>query len=831
VSRTTTLAEQWSVAVGPWNLDADSGGIVTHTVHPGPISQLPSAIGAHKLSPEHATALATTGLSADVVAARGYWTADAANHDELRSLGHSPSIILHGPALMLPVHDVYGGSPFTMARPNIPRLDSRGRPRKYETPRGVHLRLDVPPTVRSALRDPEVRLWVTEGQKKADTIVAAGANCALALLGVWAWKGHALPDWESVTLRDRTVYLAFDSDSATNPKVTQALRRLRAFLMARGSHVRIVPLEPQPDGSKVGIDDALMGGATLDQLAAASTAHMRSALAREDRRPDLDVGSLDLSVSVAAFGHLARAGIFRSGGALVRVATEDGTSVVRQLPTVDLRALLHRVVRCVRLSKAQGMIPCQPPRDLAEDLAHAPDPPVPHLRRVATGPTFAGDGRLLERAGYDATSGILVTLNWAPKPVPATITIEDVREARRLWDAEAFVDFPFASHADHTAAMALALTPLARDLIEGPTPAFGVEASIRGSGKGKLVTAALTPSMGPRGWTVATLPPEDDELRKAITAYLAEGRAGVLFDNITHPVRSGVLAKALTDMIWDDRLLGHSASVRLPVRCTWVLTGNNPSYSEEIGRRVVPVRLVPQTDRPEARRNFHHQELESWVGEHRADLLWGLAVFVRAWQAAARPLPSCPVLGSYEAWTRVVGGILQVAGYAGFLANREGLLAASDPETANWKAFLAAWWEQHGSRLISISDMVPMAKANGVRVGGNTDFAQATSLGLALGSRRDRFFGPYQVQQGTGRARRQWFLQEAVTPGATYDTSPLDNPGMRRARAEESAGIDVSQVARGVTDHPERSVEVAWELVDTAERTMERDAIQSEGGE
>ncbi len=107
--------------------------------------------------------------------------------------------------------------------------------------------LDVPPAARAWLGDPARPLVVTEGARKADAAVTAGM-CCLAVLGVWNWRGRnehggvtALPDWEAVALKRRTVYLAFDSDAMTKPEVFDALK-LRAFLAGRGADVRVIYL-------------------------------------------------------------------------------------------------------------------------------------------------------------------------------------------------------------------------------------------------------------------------------------------------------------------------------------------------------------------------------------------------------------------------------------------------------------------------------------------------------------------------------------------------------------------------------------------------------------
>jgi len=91
--------------------------------------------------------------------------------------------------------------PLHVYRPDAPRsFDEKGKGRlpdgtypqrvaKYEAPQGAAMRLDCPPTCRSSLRDPSVPLWITESQKKADALASHGF-CALALLGVWNWRGR-----------------------------------------------------------------------------------------------------------------------------------------------------------------------------------------------------------------------------------------------------------------------------------------------------------------------------------------------------------------------------------------------------------------------------------------------------------------------------------------------------------------------------------------------------------------------------------------------------------------------------------------------------------------
>jgi uncharacterized protein (DUF927 family) len=223
------------------------------------------------LLPHHAELIARSGISDEVAAARGYYS--ASEHHEIKILGFANRQIML-PALVVPIYDVNGRLTLHQVRPDSPRVDKGGRPIKYETQAKHRLCLDVPPTIRRRLTDPAEPLWITEGARKADAAVSAGL-CCIALLGVWGWRGTngdggrtALPCWEAIALNGRDVFVCFDSDVTTKREVESALDRLRAFLERRGGRVHVVRLRAAEDGSKVGLDDYLAAGHTVDELRA-----------------------------------------------------------------------------------------------------------------------------------------------------------------------------------------------------------------------------------------------------------------------------------------------------------------------------------------------------------------------------------------------------------------------------------------------------------------------------------------------------------------------------------------------------------------------------------
>jgi hypothetical protein len=211
-----------------------------------------------------------SGIDPEVIAERGARSIE--NPAELVRAGFG-SQQRRVPGLLLPVWSPDGSNGLYQYRPDSPRTDARGRAVKYETPLSAGLRLDCPPRCRPALADPTVTLWVTEGIKKADALASRGL-CALALLGVWNFKGRndlggvtLLADWDYVALKGRDVRLTFDSDAATVPEVRKALERLTEHLRRKGAVVTVVALPVGPGGAKIGVDDYLVGH-SVDELQA-----------------------------------------------------------------------------------------------------------------------------------------------------------------------------------------------------------------------------------------------------------------------------------------------------------------------------------------------------------------------------------------------------------------------------------------------------------------------------------------------------------------------------------------------------------------------------------
>lgn len=228
-----------------------------------------------------------------------------------------------------------------------------------------------------------------------------------------------------------------------------------------------------------------------------------------------------------------------------------------------------------------------------------------------------------------------------------------------------------------------------------------------GTGKG-LLADCLIRIFNPIGGSLIVAGRDEEEWRKRITASLISGISHILIDNVKQPVVSGSLAAALTAPLWTDRILGQSKMVTVPNRQTWVATGNNISADGELARRFCWIRLDSNHERPWQRKDFKHPDLRKWVQDHRGELITAALVLVRNWFDEGCPEGALSI-GSFESWSRVIGGILGACGIEGFMDNTTDSYVAIDSETALWSEFVKTWWDWHGDKRVAVKDLFPIA--------------------------------------------------------------------------------------------------------------------------
>jgi hypothetical protein len=382
--------------------------------------------------------------------------------------------------------------------------------------------------------------------------------------------------------------------------------------------------------------------------------------------------------------------LFQRGTAPVRIATDDqGRPVIRELPEAVLDDHLDRAADFYRSTNKQGAVRADLSKRYVQRIMETIE--LPPLDSIVEVPVLREDGSVLDEAGYDAQSRLYYQPNedLNVPPIPREPTREQIQEAKRtLWHP--LQDFPFVNQPSKANALGLMLTPIIRPQLAGQNVPLGiVDATRQGTGKTLYVNvAAITAT----GRTAATMnaPDGDEEWRKQITAQLLQGATMIVVDNVRGRLQSAPLEQALTTSLWQDRVLGKSQQVELPQRATWVATGNNVQPKGDMTRRVYPIRMDAKMERPWTGRDFKIDNLQEWTRQHRGELVAALLTLARGWVAAGRPEPDVELLGSFEEWTRTVGGILQHAGVEGFLGNLETLYEQVGEETAEWSGFLEA---------------------------------------------------------------------------------------------------------------------------------------------
>ncbi len=469
--------------------------------------------------------------------------------------------------------------------------------------------------------------------------------------------------------------------------------------------------------------------------------------------------------------------LFHRAGGIARIdfvqqAHDGAVPRVQQFDPDALRGELTNVADWFTLKHGkQGdyIAPDLPPLAIARDLLAQPALDLPPLHGVITCPTFAADGSLIFENGYHPASGLWHhrTLTDLP-PIPEAPSRAVIAEARTLL-LDILADFPFVDDAGRANAMALLLLPFVRPLIAGPTPLHAVDAPSPATGKDLLVKAALLPALG-REIGATTTAKDPDEWRKKITAALVSDCPAILWGNVAHRLDSEHLAAVLTDTLWRDRQLGHTRELLLPNRAVWTATGNNLAFSRELTRRVVWIRLDARMETPEQRSNFRHPDLLRHVRDHRAALVHAALILVRAWLAAGRP-GGRQTMGSFENYVRIMGGILEVAGISGFLANADELRTRADGESTEWRAFVQAWWEQWKESWVGVSDLAKLLWTEDGRrsdlllgiITSERERGAVTQLGKRLSAKRECVIGGLRITVST-QLDKSGRLQYRVTP-------------------------------------------------------------------
>jgi hypothetical protein len=492
-------------------------------------------------------------------------------------------------------------------------------------------------------------------------------------------------------------------------------------------------------------------------------------------------------------------GLFQRGHILVMlawnyrrpkaVAAQPDIPTIIPVPKARLREESTRYGAWECTDEEGEDVPCAPRECIIDQVFDRKEyDTIRQLTGVVEAPVFRPDGSILERDGYDGETGLLHVKTLAVTPIPVRPSKADALAARDdLYDIIKDFHFVEESRCAHMAAwLAALLTPFARPAISGPVPGFLFDGSMKGTGKTMLADIISVLVTG-RPNARITLPSDEDEVRKLITAMVMAGGPLVLFDDFNLPaLKSPSLDAVLTGTTWKGRILGLSKMTDdLPLLMTWIIAGNNITVEDQMARRVVPCRLESKTPEPEKRNDFHIDgDLLDYVKKNRARLVRAALIILRAYWANKPTLPSLTRFGSYDSWSQTVRSAVYWITEMDPVETRSGLEIATPDVEAGLQLLLELRHLPGATTLgITAQNILQMASDWSisrpelqhalVAIGPKGELPTAKELGEKLTRIRDRL---YRTGDGTVKLvgsydkhakRQQWIVAMNTSPQVT----------------------------------------------------------------
>jgi hypothetical protein len=205
--------------------------------------------------------------------------------------------------------------------------------------------------------------------------------------------------------------------------------------------------------------------------------------------------------------------------------------------------------------------------------------------------------------------------------------------------------------------IALALTIVERVLLP-ERPAFFVTAGKRGGGKTTALMMVILAVTGKKP-AAAAWSFNEEERRKALVAYLSEGLAAMVFDNVPlgTTISCPTVEKILTAETYSDRVLGQSSTMSVQAFTVLTFTGNNIGPKGDLASRSLTARL--DVDRPDPEnRPFRHADPVAYTIENRGKILRALYTILRGNRQLQEP--QAPKT-RFKAWWHLVGSALEHA--------------------------------------------------------------------------------------------------------------------------------------------------------------------------
>jgi hypothetical protein len=486
-------------------------------------------------------------------------------------------------------------------------------------------------------------------------------------------------------------------------------------------------------------------------------------------------GQLSEIVDRAEAALVANTEIYQRSGTLVRAIKLDGAvrhtadnAIRREAGAIVLAPvreawLLEQMGRRIDWFKPNAQRTRADPEAIyARTLLQRGQWSFPVLRGVVPAPTLARDGRIIERAGYDVESGLLIDIAPDTFPsVPEYPTREQALAALHRLSAP-LRGFPFQDDAAKSVALSALLTALVRRSLR-TAPLHGFDAPVAGTGKSLLaeMPGLLALGMKPASMSQGKTEEEDE---KRLSTVLFAGDPIMLIDNCERAISGDFFCSMLTQEMVQARILGLSERRLLACAVLMLATGNNLTLAGDAARRAVVSTLDAQVERPDTR--IFDFDCHAELLAARSELVVAGLTILRAYHIAGRPEELTP-MGSFDDWSWIRGALVWL-GCADPAATRSAILD-NDPRKDELIGVMNLWEKTFGSTPTAVADIVPgeppipaehsALHARLIEVACRGGKWSGKSVGWWLRRHKDRIVGGKCFRQGDKTDKgQQWSL-------------------------------------------------------------------------
>ena len=389
---------------------------------------------------------------------------------------------------------------------------------------------------------------------------------------------------------------------------------------------------------------------------------------------------------------------------------------------------------------------------------------LPRIKNIYTVPIpILSNGKIiLPKIGYDDD-----LKSWLSEDSPKIKDDMSIEEAKKIIDFM-LSEFCFKKEQDKINAIAALLTPLCRGLFERRTcrtPIILYSANTPRAGKDYLagLSGLIYEGVSNEDQPISNgQGSNEEELRKKITSIFMSGRRRYHSSNNKGYLNSAVLEALATKEYYSDRILGTNKNVIYPNDLEISISANiGLTYTTDFSKRCLLINLFYDEEDPNSRK-FKNPMLHNWVLNNRSEIISAFYTLIRIWHENGMPDGSIK-FASYPEWARVIGGIMECAGYENPCIENEGdNVVGGDTKIRDMKMLFEIGYDKYNGEWIKKSDIINDLMHQGGDFEGLFDYLNWSEVsarmrfGKLFDTFNNRWLGDIKViNDGNARAARR----------------------------------------------------------------------------